>query len=449
MDAELLQHARWLRRLATDLVGAGEADDLVQQTYLAAVASPPTTDDRSLRPWLARVMRNARSMSLRGRIRRDRRESAEAATARDSEDAETLLERAQRLRMVSEALETIDEPYRTTLLRRYVDDMPAARIAEREGVASGTIRWRTKIGLDLVRAELDRRHRGSRNAWMAALVPIAGPERASGAALTAGTITMKLSTKAAILFSATAAAVTLGIAGWPVTDASEARGSAESDASVAAASAPTPAGSRDRSVTAEPHAWTPTETVRRFASAGDRQAFLARMRAMQAKSLEDGDDDAHDRAITSAADDERFAEAVNEVLGSKEVAADFLLPALDECIDAMPDGSKGTLTLRMELIGAPDVGTVISSSDVVKDLSTDIEPDVVECAVQTGYALELPPPPVAGSARFDLSIAFDRGAGQVFARLGASAPDAEEERVYSEIGADGEPLIVRKTGPQE
>ena len=49
---------RWLGTLARGLcAGAPDADDLVQDTLLAAVEQPPRTD-RPLRAWLATVLRH-------------------------------------------------------------------------------------------------------------------------------------------------------------------------------------------------------------------------------------------------------------------------------------------------------------------------------------------------------------------------------------------------------
>ena len=54
----LLAHAGWLRQLAASLVlDPGAADDVVQDTWLAALLHPPAAD-RPLEPWLARVARN-------------------------------------------------------------------------------------------------------------------------------------------------------------------------------------------------------------------------------------------------------------------------------------------------------------------------------------------------------------------------------------------------------
>lgn len=53
---ELLAHQAFLRRLATDLVGA-DADDLVQEVWRKALERPPR-HGRQLRGWLSRVARN-------------------------------------------------------------------------------------------------------------------------------------------------------------------------------------------------------------------------------------------------------------------------------------------------------------------------------------------------------------------------------------------------------
>src|SRR5262245_44430244 len=50
---ELLRHAGWLRRLAHALASdSAAAEDAVQDTYLAALTTPPSAD-RPARPWLA------------------------------------------------------------------------------------------------------------------------------------------------------------------------------------------------------------------------------------------------------------------------------------------------------------------------------------------------------------------------------------------------------------
>lgn len=71
----LLAEAPWLARLARSLTGdTAEADDLVQDTYAAALRSPPDTD-RPIRPWLRGVATKLARMRHRGSGRRAARES--------------------------------------------------------------------------------------------------------------------------------------------------------------------------------------------------------------------------------------------------------------------------------------------------------------------------------------------------------------------------------------
>src|SRR5438045_2934006 len=71
---ELVAHSAWLRQLARALASPGsDADDAVQDTYLAALAARPAAD-RSLRPWLATVLRNVLRRGHRSRVRSQRRE---------------------------------------------------------------------------------------------------------------------------------------------------------------------------------------------------------------------------------------------------------------------------------------------------------------------------------------------------------------------------------------
>jgi RNA polymerase sigma-70 factor (ECF subfamily) len=79
IDPELLlrEHA-WLRRLAYSLAAdPGSADDLVQDTWVAALEHPPRTSADGVRAWLASVARNlARGRRRRGANAKARERSA-------------------------------------------------------------------------------------------------------------------------------------------------------------------------------------------------------------------------------------------------------------------------------------------------------------------------------------------------------------------------------------
>lgn len=169
----LLAHAGWLRRLALRLVGdADVADDLVQETWIAAARRSP--DEReSLRPWLAKVLRDAFRMRARSEGRRAAREHAATIAAPAGDEAPTpemLVARAEAQRRLVDLVLRLEEPYRGTLLLHFNEGMSLADIARAQGVPAGTVRWRLKAALDQLRAWLDET--GDRKQWVVTLLAL-------------------------------------------------------------------------------------------------------------------------------------------------------------------------------------------------------------------------------------------------------------------------------------
>jgi RNA polymerase sigma factor (sigma-70 family) len=172
---QLLAEHRWLHRLARSLVGDADADDLLQETWLAALRHPPAAG-LPARPWLATVVRNASATFALARRRREARE-LDAEQARDPADLpEDLVARFQVQRLLAELVAGLGEPFRQTLLLRYYGGHSAADIAAMLGVPAGTVRWRLKRALDELRTRLDERNGGNRARWLAALIPVARAE---------------------------------------------------------------------------------------------------------------------------------------------------------------------------------------------------------------------------------------------------------------------------------
>ena len=81
----LLTHSDWLTRLARRLVAdSATADDLVQETWVAALRRPPDPD-RPARPWLSSVVRRLAAMRTRRQGVRsgDRPKAGDPAPATD------------------------------------------------------------------------------------------------------------------------------------------------------------------------------------------------------------------------------------------------------------------------------------------------------------------------------------------------------------------------------
>lgn len=151
---ELLQHDAWLRRLAVALVGQGDAEDLVQETWMAAAKQPPKGEAR---PWLAAVARRLAAQGRRSRIRLLRREQA-AARAEALPSTEETLQALSVQREVTSTLDQLAEPYRTAVLLRYHHELSYEAVAERMGCGVPAVRQRVSRGLERMRVSLAARH---------------------------------------------------------------------------------------------------------------------------------------------------------------------------------------------------------------------------------------------------------------------------------------------------
>jgi len=164
--ATLLEHRAFLRRLARGLTADRDgAEDLVQETWLAALRRPPR-EGVPARAWLARVARNLAANARRGEVRRRARERESARPERLEEEVGRELELQRR---VVGALAELREPYRSTIYLRYFRELGPGEIAARQSVPLETVRTRLRRGMAELREKLDAAHEG-RAAWA---VPLA------------------------------------------------------------------------------------------------------------------------------------------------------------------------------------------------------------------------------------------------------------------------------------
>ncbi|MBI1849136.1 MAG: sigma-70 family RNA polymerase sigma factor [Planctomycetes bacterium] len=206
----LLANAGWMRALARRLVSdADVADDVVQQTWVAALEREPI-ESPSLRGWLRTVVTNFALRSRRSERNRGRRERAASKTEALPSTGE-IVERAAMQHVVAEEVLKLAEPYRSTVLLHFFDGLSSEEIGRRSGVPSATVRGRLMRALDELRRRLDRRHNGDRRAWCVALLPLVVVARPKPAAAAfTGVLAMKL----ASVVAATIALVVVVIFGW-------------------------------------------------------------------------------------------------------------------------------------------------------------------------------------------------------------------------------------------
>ncbi|MBV8760810.1 MAG: sigma-70 family RNA polymerase sigma factor [Deltaproteobacteria bacterium] len=406
--ASLLAHADWLRDLARKLVGGADADDAVQETYVAALRSPPDPD-LPAKPWLARVLRNASRMSHRSAARRTRREDAVTQIATPPSSADETVARAETFRMLVELVMALDDPYRTTLLRHYFDGETFAAIARRDGVPEATVRGRHKHALDQLRRRLDARSQGDRRAWLASLAPLAAPP-AHTTSVTIGAVLMKKILVAAIVAVAFAGAIWH----WVPRTAAVARPGAASS-STAAPSTVAPAAVP----TASPA--PPPQHVRKLASTDERRELAAQIAAAQAARKAGHapvrPSPGAGEPTGGGAGSDHEGDMDKEVIRS---AMHEVLPFLADCYGAAR--AKATIGDHLEirahftLTGDPDVGTLIDAKQLFDEKQRALPSTLDDCIRGTLQTLELPPLGDGETVEVDYPLVFadgsDDGSGQ-------------------------------------
>jgi RNA polymerase sigma-70 factor (ECF subfamily) len=127
-------------------VPRSEADDLVQEVFLLAMQRMHALREAAAFPgWLASIARNRATDYLRG--------ARPVSELRD----DTLVQRS----LPAEALEAMDairslpEAYRETLMLRLVEGMTGPEIAERTGLTHDSVRVNLHRGMKMLREKLD------------------------------------------------------------------------------------------------------------------------------------------------------------------------------------------------------------------------------------------------------------------------------------------------------
>ena len=387
MDAELselLAHAEWLRGLARRLVGPASADDAVQDTYIAALHSPPDPD-LPARPWLSRVLRNVTRMGHRSATRRTKREDAVAAIAIPVAGADDAVARAETFRMLVELVLALPEPYRTTLVRHYFDGDTLAQIARRDGVPEATVRGRHKHALEQLRAKLDAR--GPRSAWVATLTPIATPAKP---AFILGVLVMNK------ILIATVALLVAGGVVWRVLPRTP---KPANSSPPALANRPT-----ERSNAVVPavggSASSPSKHVTQFADSAERARLAQQIASAKARraspsapapSVPAADGDA-------AMDHETIRSAMREVI-----------PFLTDCYEAAQPtlgADHLAISAHFTITGDRDTGSVIDAKQLFDENNKPLPAKLDDCLRSTLQTLELPPLGDGDSIDVDYPILF-------------------------------------------
>lgn len=168
----LLRQSAFVRSVARALLrDEHTSDDVVQDTWLAAMKNPPQNSETT-GAWLSTVVRNFVRKMHRTRTRRSAREEW-AAKPEAVEGPSEFVVRQSILREVVDAIGELPEAYREVILLRYYEDLPPREIAARLGCPTTTIQSRLQRAHEALRRRLEEK--SDSNDWRAQLLLLVGP----------------------------------------------------------------------------------------------------------------------------------------------------------------------------------------------------------------------------------------------------------------------------------
>jgi RNA polymerase sigma factor (sigma-70 family) len=396
----------WLRAFARRFAQGPDADDLVQDTILAA-ARARRPEVHSSRGWWAGVLRNTWRMRLRGDDRRRVREEVASHPRSGSPDASDTPEaRAYADQIVGalrDALSDLDAVDRALLVARYVDERTATELAAEHRLPASTVRSRLSRARARVRGRVEAQCGGDPRSWGAVLAPLPGAEVSTRVGMFGSEVLVSSAgTKVAVAVGTVALAAGGWIALRPAADLDGPPAPVvEASSTVSSHDIETPAVVEPpMDSTAAKRQWA--ERLERIKAARSERLAAATERTDEPDPPSDG------------SEVERFRQELREAFAgfSPGVVALFM-PLADElgsgifpCLEDLPPESKsagGLFDLRITLIGEPDVGTVVESVEMGPE--TNADPALVACARESVYTANLP---LLEDALFDtLNLRFD------------------------------------------
>ncbi len=172
--SEWRRSTRALQGIAKSIVGdAAQSEDIVQGAWVRALER---RDDRPGQGWLRRLVRH-RAIDVRrqGRTRPAHVELLDTV-ASDQASADAIASRIETQRLLLDAVEALDTPYRVTIYLRYFEGLPVREVAARMGVPPKTVETRQARAVAVLRERLGPALRDpGTGRWAPALVAFYDP----------------------------------------------------------------------------------------------------------------------------------------------------------------------------------------------------------------------------------------------------------------------------------
>lgn len=212
VEQQLERHATALRRLAGALLrNSHDAEDAVQEVWVAALREPPPQDS-SHGGWLRTVL-----MRVVGKFRRStsRRELHEIAAARpelspdQAPDQAAMLAHQEMAKQLMAAVFALEPVYRDTIWQRFFEGRSPQEIASTSGIPIATVKSRLQRGVGSLRARLGE---GTETDWRPGLAVAFGLGTGAPSTVSVGGAFMGA---AGIGVAAAAlAAIAIGVLAW-------------------------------------------------------------------------------------------------------------------------------------------------------------------------------------------------------------------------------------------
>jgi len=147
------RYARMVHGVLLAKVPVSEVDDLVQDVFLLALRRLPTLREiGSFGAWLAAIARNLANDYHRRSVPEDQR--ADDAPEDDIEHASRSADHPSPAAAILDAIRSLPDTYRETLILRLVEGLTGPEIAARTGLTHGSVRVTLHRGMQQLRAKL-------------------------------------------------------------------------------------------------------------------------------------------------------------------------------------------------------------------------------------------------------------------------------------------------------
>ncbi len=152
-EALYRRYARIVYCILLSRLPASEVEDLVQEVFLTALKKLKSLrEPAAFAGWIASIARNRATDHLRSSVPQDEIDERIPASGADAS------ERAEAGRALA-AIRSLPDTYRETLMMRLVEGLSGPEIAERTGLAHGSVRVNLHRGMQMLRHALEKEAR--------------------------------------------------------------------------------------------------------------------------------------------------------------------------------------------------------------------------------------------------------------------------------------------------